>query len=232
VLGKTITVEVSPTDIAFDDEGGLITLDMRMLMSGAESGRGFIFTDNGYPSMNPGDGMEIGLADDLANSILSQVVTAGLLDLTMPEPGGSFDSASMAMTSPPMISADPSNGMMRLVLPDMIATFTLQGSPVAKAAINATVELKISPSNNGYGVAIELGQPVIHANALDDIPNYTGLTDADFGQAVELCLSSQIKSISQLLGAIPLPGLPAGLTMKDMSVSSDDGYVMMQGTLE
>jgi hypothetical protein len=131
-----------------------------------------------------------------------------------------------------MISADPANGMMRLVLPDMTSTFTLQGSPVGKAAINALVELKITPANNGFGVAIELGKPTIFANALDDIPNNTMLTDADLGKAVELCLTSQITSISALLGSIPLPALPGGLLMKDMSVTSDDGYVMMQGTLE
>jgi hypothetical protein len=122
--------------------------------------------------------------------------------------------------------------MMRLVLPDMIATFTLQGSPVGRAAINALVELKISPANNGYGVAIELGKPIIKANTLDDIPNQTLLTDADLAKAVELCLQSQIASVSALLGSIPLPTMPAGLTMRDMSVSSDDGYVMMKGTLE
>jgi Glucodextranase, domain B len=232
VLGKTLTVEVAPSDITFDTEGGLVTLDMRMLMAGSETGKGFIFTDNGYPSMDPGAGMQIGLADDLANSMLSQVVTAGLLNITMPQHGGTFDSTTISMTSPPMISADPANGMMRLVLPDMTSTFTLLGRPVAKAAINATVELKISPANSGYGVAIELGTPTIHANTLDEIPNETLLTDADLGKAVELGLQSQLTSISALLGSIPLPGMPAGLSLKDMSVSADDGYVMMQGTLE
>jgi hypothetical protein len=231
-LGKTISVQVSPSDISFDAEGGLITLDMRMLIAGAESGKGFIFTDNGYPSMDPGPGVQLGLADDLANSVLSQVVSAGLLNIVMPQHGGSFDSTTIAMTSPPMISADPANGMMRLVLPDMISTFTQQGSPVAKAAINATVDLKITPSNNGFGVAIELGDPTIHANALDEIPNLTMLTDADLGKAVELGLKSQILSVSALLGAIPLPAMPGGLVMKDMSVTSDDGYVMMKGTLD
>jgi Glucodextranase, domain B len=232
VLGKQVTVQVSPSDIAFDSEGGLVTLDMRMLIGGAESGKGFIFTDNGYPSMDPGQGMQVGLADDLANSVLSQVVTTGLLNIHMEQHGGSFDGSDMAATSPPMISADPATGMMRLVLPDLMTTFTSKGRPVGKAAINATVELKISPSNNGYGVAIELGKPTIHADVLDEIPNETMLTDADLGDAVELSLQAQIASISALLGAIPLPAMPGGLSMKDMSVSSDDGYVMMRGTLE
>jgi hypothetical protein len=164
--------------------------------------------------------------------MLSQAVDTGLLAINMPATGGTFDATAIAMTSPPMISADPANGMMHLVLPDMMSTFTLQGRPVGKAAINATVDLKISPSNNGYGIAIELGTPEIHANVLDDIPNETLLQDADLGKAVELALSGQIASVSALLGSIPLPTLPAGLSMKDMSVSSDDGYIVMAGTLE
>ena len=58
------------------------------------------------------------------------------------------------------------------------------------------------------------------------------MSDADLGKAVELCLDSQITSISALLGSIPLPALPGGLVLKDMSVTSDDGYVMVKGTLQ
>jgi hypothetical protein len=232
VLGKQITVQVDPTDVAFDTDGGLITLDMKMLIGGTENSKGFVFTDNGIPTMDPGNGLQLGLADDLANSMISQLVATGLLNLSMPSQGGTFDTTQMAMTSPPMISADPTNGMMRLVLPDVTATFTRLGNPVAKAAVNASVELKISPANNGYGIAIDLGKPVIHANTLDDIPNLTTLTDADLAKAVELVLNGQISSIGALLGSIPLPSMPAGLSMKDMSVSSDDGYVMMKGMLE
>jgi hypothetical protein len=202
-----------------------------MAIAGTENSK-FVFTDNGYPSLDPGDGLMLGLADDLANSMISQAVATGLLAIDMPAQGGTFDGTKITMTSPPMISADPANGMMHLVLPDMMPTFTLQGRPVGKAAINATVDLKITPASNGYGIAIELGKPDIHANVVDDIPNETLLADEDLGKAVELALDSQIASVSALLGAIPLPAMPGGLMMKNMSVTSDDGYVMMAGTLE
>lgn len=232
VLGKTITVEVSPTDVSFDTDGGLVTLDMKMLIAGTENSQGFVFTDNGYPSMDPGNGLQLGLADDLANSALSQLVATGMLNLHMPVQGGTFDGSDIAMTSPPMISADPSSGMMRLVLPDMISTFTQSGAPVGRAAINATVDLKVSPAENGAAIAIELGTPEIHADTLTDIENQTLLTDEDLSRAVELTLDSQLASVATLLASIPLPALPAGIVMKDMSVSADDGYVMMKGALQ
>jgi hypothetical protein len=182
--------------------------------------------------MDPGDGMQIGLADDLANEMLSQVVATGLLNLTVPETGGTFDAASIAMTSPPMISADPADGKMRLILPDMTATFTNQGTPVAKAAINAKVDLQIVPATgNDNAISIKLGTPTIDVDVLDDIPNETKFTNKDLATAVGIGLDSQIESISALLGSIPLPAV-AGLQMKDLSISADDGYVMMRGAIQ
>ena len=232
VLGKTIDVEVVPSDITFTSTGGLVVLNTKMLIEGTEGSKGFIFTDNGMPNMDPGQGMQIGLADDLANELLSQVVSTGLLTLDMPAQGGTFDTAHLEMTSPPMISADPADGQMRLILPDMMATFLYQGAPVGKAAINAKVELKIVPASaNDYAVALQLGTPEIEVDTLDDVTNQTRFTDDDLETAVKLSLDSQIASISALLGSIPIPSM-MGLQMKDLSLTSDDGYVMMQGTLQ
>jgi hypothetical protein len=232
VLGKTIDVEVVPSDITFTSSGGLVVLNTKMLIEGTENSKGFIFTDNGMPNMDPGQGMQIGLADDLANELLSQVVSTGLLTLDMPAQGGTFDTAHLEMTSPPMISADPADGQMRLILPDMMATFLYQGAPVGKAAINAKVELKIVPaSGNDYAIALQLGKPEIEVDTLDDVTNQTRFTDDDLETAVKLSLDSQIASISALLGSIPIPSM-MGLQMKDLSLTSDDGYVMMQGTLQ
>jgi hypothetical protein len=231
VLGKSLTVQVKPADIAFTATNALVTLDMEMLIGGAETSKGYIFTDNGQPNMDPGTGMQLGIADDLANEMLSQFVAIGMLNIAMPAQGGTFDGTSMAMTSPPMISADPADGKMRLVLPDMVATFTNGTTPVAKAAINATIDLQIQPANGGFGVAIQLGTPNINVDVLPDISNETRFTDQDLSTAVELCLNNQIASVTALLGGIPLPAM-AGLQMKDLSVTGTDGYVMVKGALQ
>jgi hypothetical protein len=232
VLGKTIDVQVSPSAVTFTSTGGLVTLDTSMLIEGTENSKGFIYTDNGMPNMDPGQGMQLGLADDLANEMLSQLVATGMLNLSMPANAGTFDTTQVSMTSPPMISADPADGHMRLILPDMIATFMLKGQPVGKAAINARVDLEITPATgNDYAVAIKLGKPTIDVDVLDDIPNQTEFTNKDLSTAVEICLDSQIASISALLGSIPIPAM-AGLQMKDLSITADDGYVMMKGTLQ
>ncbi|MFT3694821.1 MAG: hypothetical protein QM831_16855 [Kofleriaceae bacterium] len=230
LLGKSITVEVSPSAINFTNDTALVTLDMQMSIGGAEQSK-FVFTDNGQPDMDPGQGMQLGIADDLANSLLSQAVTLGLMNLAMPVTGGSFDASSIAMTSPPMISASPSDGKMVLVLPDMTSTFTNAGTPVAKAAINATVDLQIQPSSDGFGIAIQLGTPNINVDVLPDIANVTGFTPDDLSSAVKLTLAAQINTVSVLLGGIPLPAIE-GIQMKDLSVVGADGYVMVKGALQ
>ena len=181
--------------------------------------------------MDPGQGLELGLAGDLANEALAEFTSLGMLSLSMPTNGGTFDNINISMTSPPMISADPADGKMRLFLGDMKMEFTLVGTPVADAYLNAKVDLSIATANNGYGVAVQLGTPDINVDIGTDIPNATHLEDADLSKAVQLSLGSQIASVSALLGGIPLPQV-AGLVLTNVSVVADDGYVMVQATLK
>ena len=51
------------------------------------------------------------------------------------------------------------------------------------------------------------------------------------GTAVEMCVKGQIDSISKLLGSVPLPSV-AGLQMTNLSVGSNDGYVMVKGQFQ
>lgn len=231
VLGKHITMEVDPTAIDINSDGALITLDTKVMIEGAEKSPGYIFTDNGLPSMSAGDGFQIGLADDLANQMMAQISALDMLNLSMPQDGGNFDTTQIAMSLPPMISADPTDGKMKVILGDMITTYADHGTPVARAAINASIDLKVVPASNGYGVALQLGEPTTHVTVLDDIANTTRMTNEDLARATEGCLDAQIESISKLLVAIPLPSV-AGVQMKNVSLDGDDGYIVLQGEIE
>ncbi len=231
VMGKTLTMEVDPSAIDIDSTGAMITLNTKMLIKGTETSPGFIFTDNAMPNMDPGNGFALGLADDLVNEMMAEMKETGLMNLAMPAMGGTFDNTNIAMSLPPMISADPADGKLKVILGDMIATYTDHGNPVAKAAINASIELKVVPAANGYGVALELGKPTAKVTVMDDIANATRLTNEDLSMATEGCLKGQIETISKLLVNIPLPAV-AGLQMRNMKIDSDDGYVMLKGDIE
>jgi hypothetical protein len=235
VLGHQLTMQVSPSAVSFTPAGGLVEIDMKALLSGSESSPGFIFTANGAPAMDPAFGFQLGLADDLANELLAELAAVGALDLSVPQNVGVFDTVQIQMVLPPMISADTTdgqgNGPMRLMLGDMLATFISRGAPVGKAAINAKVGLKISPAPGGGSVALQLGTPEIHVDTLDDIPNTTGLNGPDLASATAAGIGAQIDAISKLLVAIPVPSI-AGLTFRNLSLSGDDGYVLVSGQLQ
>ncbi|MCX5741738.1 MAG: hypothetical protein NT062_04465 [Proteobacteria bacterium] len=232
VMGKTIDMQVVPADIVFDPTGGLVTLDTSILIGGAEGSQGYVFTDNSTPAMDPAHGFQIGLADDLANEMMSQFNAIGMMNISQPTEGGSFDTTTMKMTLPPVISADPADGKLRVILGDVEATFTSNGAPVGRAAVNAKLDVKIVPAASGYGVAIELGKPDLDVDVVeDDIVNNTRFTNKDLARAVEVSMANQVETISKLLTSIPLPQV-AGLQMKNMSMSSDAGYVMVKGTFE
>ena len=231
VMGKSLTMEVDPTAIDIDGNGAMITLSTKMVIAGSEASPGFIFTDNGQPSLDPGQGFALGLADDLANEMMAESKAIGRLNLLMTAEGGSFDETAMEMTLPPLLSADPTDGKMKVVIGDMISTFKYQGTPVARAAINASIDLQIVPASNGYGVAIQLGKPTAHVDVLDDIANATRMSNEDLATATEVCLAAQVDAISKLLVAIPMPSI-AGLQMKNVSLGADDGYVMLKGEID
>jgi hypothetical protein len=195
-------------------------------MGSAASGKGFTFLTDGMPTMDAGAGFQLGLADNLANDLISQAVSLNLLSLSMAANGGTFDTTTMAITSPPMISANGSDGKLALVLPDMMATFLYQGATVAEAAINAQVELDVAPNQTGLGIAIQLGTPTIDVDVLPTVANETHFTADDLSSAVKLSLDAQIATFSALLGDIPLPAL-AGIQLTGLSVSADSGYVMV-----
>lgn len=230
VLGKTVAMEMAPATIAFTPAGGTVALDMKMMIAGAEGAK-FIYTPNGTPALDAGAGFQLGLADDLANELLAEAAALGVLNLSIPKDGGTFDTIDLAMTLAPMVSADPADGSLKVVLGDTVATFKNEGRPVAKAAVNASIGLKINTAANGYGVALELGEPDLHVNVLGDIANDTRFADDDLARTVEAGLRGQIEFISKLLVSIPLPAV-AGLQMRNITVGSDDGYVMVQGQFE
>ncbi|HET9623205.1 MAG TPA: hypothetical protein VFP84_17650 [Kofleriaceae bacterium] len=231
VAGQQLSMQVVPSAIDFDASGALLALDMKMAIAGSESSPGFVYTENGTPALDPSHGFQVGIADDLANEMLAELTATGKLDLALPVPGGLFDTAAIHMALPPSVSADASDGKLRVVLGDMVASFMTGSNTVAKAAINAKLDFKVSPTTNGAGVAVQLGEPEIHINVLDDVQNTTGFSDDTLAKAVSAVLGAQIDSISQLLVAVPLPSID-GIQVSNLSIDSDMGYVMVRGEFQ
>jgi hypothetical protein len=230
VFGKKLDLQASPSAVAFTSAGALVTMNLKAMIEGSESSPGYIFTDNGTPAMDTRRGFQLGLADDLVNELFAEVHALGVLDLAVQQDFGLFDAAQFQLTMPPMISASSSDGAMRLVLGDMIATFSHKGMPVVKAAINVQVDLKIAPAANAQQVALQLGAVDLRVDMLDDAAGGSGVSGDDLKGATSDGIGIQLDSLSQLLITLPVPSV-AGIQLEHLSIGADHGYVMMSGQI-
>ncbi len=234
LMGQTIDFQVEPSAASFDSSAGTIALDMKLLIEGTENSAGFTSTPSGPPTFQPGNGLALGLCDDLANEALSELTATGLLNLSLPSMGGGA-SASIQATSPPMISANGSDGDLQLILPDLQLVIEQNGNVAGKAALNVQVGLKIVPAADPSSVQIVLGEPAIALDPLSDstTDSASAMADGsvDFQTPAGMGTKSQLTSITSLLQAIPLPKI-LGLQLTNTSVTGEGGYVTVQTTLQ
>ena len=198
-------------------------------LAGSDASPGYIFTDSSVPVMDPSHGFQFGLADDLVNQLLAQTHARGILDLGLQQDFGLFDSLKFKSILPPMI-ASTSDGALRLVIGDMIATFSSHGKTVVKAAINAQVDLKIAPADNAREVALQFGTVDLRVNLLDDAGNPDGVSGDDLSSATTAGIGIQLDSLKQLLITLPIPSI-AGIQLEHLAIGADSGYIMVSGEI-
>ncbi len=225
VMGKMLEIEASPNTITFSRDGALVTMNIKAKLAGSEVSPGFIFTPNGTPTMNVGSGIHLGLADDLINEMLAEVHALGLLDIHIEDNFGLFDVADIKLAAPPMISANNDDGAMRLVLGDMIATFTDHGKPLLKAAVNASVDLEIQRGTTAQEIALQFGKVRAFVNILDDSEAAAG---DDLSGAATAGIGIQLDKLSKFLITVPIPSV-AGVTLDSLALRADNGYVVVSG---
>ncbi|HET9989876.1 MAG TPA: hypothetical protein VFQ65_15195 [Kofleriaceae bacterium] len=226
VLGKKLDLQASPAAIAFSRDGAIVTMNLQAKLEGSETSPGFVFTPNGAPAMTMTNGIQLALADDLVNEMLAEVHALGVLDLSLQQDFGVFDNAEIKLTMPPMISANNSDGSMRLVLGDMMASFTDHGNPVITAAINAQVDLAILRGTNAQEIALQFGKADLVVNVLSDTTGMLGGDDLEGPAGSGIAV--QLDSIKQFLVTVPVPSI-AGVTLDNLSLHADSGYVLVAG---
>jgi hypothetical protein len=227
VLGEKLDVQATPSAITFTPAGALVTMNLQAMIEGAEASPGYIATDNTPPGLDAHHGVQLGLADDLVNELLAQVHTLGLLDLDLQQDLGIADAAQLRLTMPPMLSANNPDGTLRLVLGDMIASFGKGGQTLARAAINAQVDLKVAPAD-AHDVALQLGKADLRIDLLD---GGAAINPDDLSSAATIGVGLQLDSLSKLLIKLPVPAFE-GIQLEDVSIGADRGYVVMSGQIQ
>ena len=244
VLGRTMTVAVTPTLADFTTAGGLIALDTDIRVLDATGG--YVFTPRPMPSPGAlsaaGQGFRLAFADDAINQVLTSLHAAGALELSMPlgegDPAGSIlgslaDRLDVHMPLPPMVRADLDSGKIDVVIGDLIAEIvdeTESGEGVVtKVAISARIELSVAVS--GGRIVMQTAAPEVWVDVLTD--GVTGTNPLNYDQ-VEVLASAAVKNLAGMtdnfLKEIPIPVF-SGTSVTETSFEPMDGYVIIGGSL-
>jgi hypothetical protein len=227
VLGKKLDLQATPSAVTFTRAGALVAINLQAKIQGSETSPGYIYTPNGTPTLNVASGIQLGLADDLVNELLAEVHALGLLDLQLAQDFSLFDQADIKLTLPPMISANSADGALRLVLGDMVASFKDQGKTLINAAINAQVDLEVLRGTKPEEIALQFGKVHLFVNVLDPTAE-DPLGNEDLSGAASAGINLQLDSLKKVLIKVPVPSV-AGVTLDNLSLRADSGYVVASG---
>lgn len=227
VLGQTLDLSATPSAIAFTSEGASVTMGLSANLEGSGGSPGYVFTENGTPTLDPNaKGVQVALADDLVNQLLAETHQLGLLDLSLKQDFGFVDQADFKLSLPPMISADAADGSLKLTIGDMIATFKDKGSDVVSAAVNAQISLTVLPGAEKNQIALQFGEVDLSVNVLTD-PNSDG---SELMGIANTGISVQLKNVGEVMINVPVPTV-AGLSLDNLSLHGDQGFVVMGGDI-
>ena len=229
VLDNQLTITASPAAVAFSPAGAQITMDLQAMIDGAATSPGYIFTPNGTPTIDPGAaGIQLGLADDLINELLSEITAMGMLQYHHSEDFGLFDQIDIVPAIAPMISANNADGSLRILLGDMVTTVSAKGKPIITAALNAQADLEILRGANPQDISLQFGEIKFWINVDGSSTSDGG--ELDISSAARAGLELQIASLKDFLVTVPTPSV-AGISLDSLEAHADSGYVMISGQL-
>jgi hypothetical protein len=234
VLGTMVDIDVKPSHISFTRDGGTVLLDTS-LRAHADSGS-MVFVPNTIPDMDMSQGFQLAVADDAANQLLTSMWSAKGMDTTIDLKNGSYgevgtlyDQVQLDVKVPPYV--DASGDKLVLTVGDMLANFTLGGSPTAAVAINAQVELKVAKGTDGK-FRLDVGTPTTYVDILDEqIEGANQLSNAQFEAIASFALARVVAVGSGAVGAIPLPQF-GGVGVTQLSIDSKHGYLVVNGEIQ
>lgn len=229
VLGKRVTFEATPAAVSFSTAGAHVTLNLAAKIAGTESSKGYVYTPNGMPAMDMNHDIHLGVSDDLLNQMSAQVHALGILNYRLQQDFGVFDAADFKMVLPPMVSANTRDGSMRLVLGDMVANFTDNGSTFISAAVNAQVDVQVVRGATPDEVGIKFGEVKLWVNVFNDHGETEALT-GELAAAASKGIGVQLDSLNAFMLKLPVPTV-AGRSLENLSLRTDSGYVLIAGDI-
>lgn len=236
LLGKTIDITVAPAGIDFGVAGAIVALDTELRAQGDEPSPGWVYVPNLVPAMDTSHGFQLAVADDAANQLLGSFWAAGGMELALDLENGSYgevgtlyDRVELSAKVPPHL--DASGDALELTIGDFLATFKDGEAIATQVAINARVAIKVVTDATG-ALKLDVGTPTTYVDILDEnVDGANVLSKAQFEAISTFALSRVAVFGSGAIGAIPLPSI-GGVSMKDVQVLQQTGYVIVDGAIQ
>jgi hypothetical protein len=239
VLGAQVDIDISPAAITFSDAGAIVELNSTLRAHGDNFSPGFVYEPNLVPSMDLSHGFQLAVADDAANQLFGSMWAAKALDKVISlktgpygDIGQLYDSVELSASVPPFVDASGSG--LVLTIGDLTATFRNGEITATEVVINAQVEVKVTNDPMTGAIRLDVGQPTVYVDVLDDTEGVMGaneLSNAQFELISSFALSRIVAVASGSVGAIPLPTVE-GVAVKDLHVGEQQGYLVVDGSVQ
>lgn len=241
--GKTVHVGVWPKALSFTPDGGEVALDSNVYVENM-GGTGLVYLSNPRPAPAFGgpaaDGQfRVAIADDAANQLLASLWAAGIFDQSLrvgqgDASSGLFDRVELKLALPPVVSALPAGGGVRVTAGDVLCTFFRAGQVVTKLAVSADAVLsgELTAENRLHLVS---KSPSVWLDVLDDgVSGANPLAKGQIEQLGSFVGTNLVTVVGDYLAKVPIPTLSAG-TIAGAAITTGDrdgGYVLVTGVLE
>jgi hypothetical protein len=232
LFGREVAITVTPAKVEFTPAGGTIFVNTELRAKNDKGG--FVYVGNAAPMMDMSQGIQLAIADDAANQLLTSLWSADALGATLDLKTGSYadlgklyDAVELETMVPPYI--DASSDRVVMTIGDMIASFKLGAAAKTKVAINAEVGLKIIDDNGA--LRLDVGEPTTFVDILEDgVIGSNPLSNAQFEEIISFALSRIVSVGSGSVGAIPMPTVgPVGV--QTLSIGPQTGYLVIGGDI-
>ena len=242
-LGQSVDLKVVPTSLELSPEGGFVAMQVTAEVAGTAGGS-FLISPSPMPALSAmnGGGLQMAVADDLANQLLAGFWAANALDQSMPSEAGSpsaafgseVDHIDVEFSLPPVIKADRESGVVTLTLGDLFVSAIDDNDglgTVAEFVISAEIELTMTTNKEGR-LRISTAAPVIHAKLLKTSDTVAfPLTDDVVAAMAEKIIDQSANTVEALLETLPLPTF-GGVKVSKPIVGPGDGYLLVGADID
>lgn len=234
--GRTLQIALRPTELFLDSYGVSVAVDCSISVPGGFDAM-YLATGSRRPTLDSSRALSMGVADDVLNQMVSSLWATGQIDAGAAgnAAGLAFDTVELAPRLPPLLTALPNGGGLRLALGDVEAQLRRGGESVGRLSLSAEITLGVSAAGGKITVTA-LGEH-LYVDALRDSfdPHASVLEGATLDAAGQTVADNMVRQVGELLSNVPMPATTGSMQLTAQAWSAAygvlpaDGYLLMTG---